>query len=308
MNERKKLDLIIRKKSRLVPMFPASKESLGSSINASGYSFFEGESSKKSMKKDPESQMRPMESSFQFKVEESLGKRLHKRNASDNSLLNFYRSNERKEESRLDLVQEKSGSKFSKIDTLSSPLNMHRPFIPASFSQNISVEQGDSFEFSAQEQSNQMSLKRKGSESFSICSQSAFYNSFQPVFSKKIDLLNSYHKRTLSKEKQEEYKNLKTLAKKKLSNLLLSHMELPKQEAERLLNAKNPYTATFEYQVSVTQGERFNLVSLMAMNLVGGEKVAEIPLVKAKHVYFSLRIKNENSPLTLRIFCLPLSF
>jgi hypothetical protein len=80
-------------------------------------------------------------------------------------------------------------------------------------------------------------------------SNSQFYTSFEPVYTQKMELLNSHHKKTMSVERWKEYTYLKALAREKLTTLLKENLELPNEEVTKLMHAKNPFSAAFDYQI-----------------------------------------------------------
>jgi hypothetical protein len=102
-----------------------------------------------------------------------------------------------------------------------------------------------------------MSKPQKKKELSASESTSFFYNSFEPVYSKKMAMLNEYHKKTMSQLGLKEYYYLKDLARQKLSTLLQDQLDLPTKEVDKLMQAKNPFSATFEFQMKNKQ-EFFN--------------------------------------------------
>lgn len=111
------------------------------------------------------------------------------------------------------------------------------------------VDSSDDLKFHGSTFFNQSSMTRFYKKPESVSERTShFYNSFEPSYSKKMEMLNIYHKKTLSQVGFKEYTYLKSMAHQKLVSLLQENLELPKDEVERLMQAKNPFSAVFEYQ------------------------------------------------------------
>lgn len=83
--------------------------------------------------------------------------------------------------------------------------------------------------------------------------KSLFYDSFEPIYSMKMEKLDAHHRHSISGERKNEYKQLKTLAREKLVTLLKENLEMGHEEIEKIMRSSNPFATAFEFQLKNKQ-------------------------------------------------------